>query len=291
MNVWLDLFTGRTFDEFKKAGANVSGFRHNAESVAQRIKPGDLLVCYVTGISRFVGILKVQGKSDDSRPIWSFDDFPVRLAVTPELLLDYATGIPLDVAEDELNDLESARLRGLVRRSPNLLPAEFASRLLDLLRKAHAKPVTRPFDKERLERTPRFVPRLTASGEVANIPIEVPTADEQGDFLEAKSPSQISEHTDAQGRLLELGHALGLQTWVASNDRSRPWKKGPLGRIPGLVDKLPIRYDEATNRTIELIDVLWLRKNTIVGAFESSALRASTQDCCACRICLRSNRT
>lgn len=33
-------------------------------------------------------------------------------------------------------------------------------------------------------------------------------------------------------------------------------------------NKLPAQFDEATNRTIELIDVLWLDGNTIVAAFE-----------------------
>ncbi len=31
---------------------------------------------------------------------------------------------------------------------------------------------------------------------------------------------------------------------------------------------LPLQFDEVTNRTIELIDVLWLRDNVIVAAFE-----------------------
>ncbi len=31
---------------------------------------------------------------------------------------------------------------------------------------------------------------------------------------------------------------------------------------------LPAQFDEATNRTIELIDVLWLKGNAIVAAFE-----------------------
>lgn len=31
---------------------------------------------------------------------------------------------------------------------------------------------------------------------------------------------------------------------------------------------LPLQFDDATNRTIELIDVLWLDRNSIVAAFE-----------------------
>ncbi len=35
-----------------------------------------------------------------------------------------------------------------------------------------------------------------------------------------------------------------------------------------MVEELPTQFNEATNRTIELIDVLWLKGNSIVAAFE-----------------------
>jgi hypothetical protein len=35
-----------------------------------------------------------------------------------------------------------------------------------------------------------------------------------------------------------------------------------------MVDELPTQFNEATNRTIELIDVLWLKGHSIVAAFE-----------------------
>jgi hypothetical protein len=41
-----------------------------------------------------------------------------------------------------------------------------------------------------------------------------------------------------------------------------------LGELPNVVDELPAQFNEATNRTIELIDVLWLKGNSIVAAFE-----------------------
>jgi hypothetical protein len=44
-----------------------------------------------------------------------------------------------------------------------------------------------------------------------------------------------------------------------------------LGSVTGLVDKLPTQFNETTNRTIELIDVLWLKGNSIVAAFEVEA--------------------
>lgn len=41
-----------------------------------------------------------------------------------------------------------------------------------------------------------------------------------------------------------------------------------MGNLSGMVNVLPTQFNEATNRTIELIDVLWLKGNSIVAAFE-----------------------
>ena len=56
--------------------------------------------------------------------------------------------------------------------------------------------------------------------------------------------------------------------WVARNDRSRSWNGKVLGEHPQVIDELPTQFNEATNRTIELIDVLWLKGNSIASAFE-----------------------
>ena len=69
-NYWLDLFTGTTWQEFLDAGASVSGFRERRWTTVQRIKPGDYLLCYLTGVSRFIGVLEVT-----SDPYW--DETPV----------------------------------------------------------------------------------------------------------------------------------------------------------------------------------------------------------------------
>ncbi len=59
---WLDLFTGQTWEEFLANGAKVSGFRETEQKMAEKVQPGDFFICYLTGISRFIGILKVKSK-------------------------------------------------------------------------------------------------------------------------------------------------------------------------------------------------------------------------------------
>lgn len=75
-------------------------------------------------------------------------------------------------------------------------------------------------------------------------------------------------HTMIQYKLLELGNALGYRTWVARNDRSKSWNGTKFSFIT--VEALPKATDNQVNQqTIELIDVLWLDKNSnIVCAFE-----------------------
>lgn len=51
---WLDLFTWETWQEFLKSGGNVSGFRESRWKTVQRFKPGDYLLCYLTGVSRLM---------------------------------------------------------------------------------------------------------------------------------------------------------------------------------------------------------------------------------------------
>jgi hypothetical protein len=95
---------------------------------------------------------------------------------------------------------------------------------------------------------------------------ELPSVPEAG--IEPQSGVGPSRHTEIQYHLLRLGAEMGLDVWVARNDRSRVWDGQVLGQMPRMVNDVPTQFNEATNRTIELIDVLWLRGNSIMAAFE-----------------------
>jgi hypothetical protein len=47
---------------------------------------------------------------------------------------------------------------------------------------------------------------------------------------------------------------------------------------------LPWPFDDATNRTIALIDVLWLKGHAIVAAFAIEAPPPLTWACCGCPV-------
>jgi hypothetical protein len=62
LTYWLDLFTVETWKEFLDHGGKVSGFSEKRRKVVQGIKSGDYLLCYLTRVSRFVGLLEVMDK-------------------------------------------------------------------------------------------------------------------------------------------------------------------------------------------------------------------------------------
>jgi len=79
---WIDLFTIETWKEFLDHGGDVSGFSEKRQATVERMKPGDYLLCYLTRVSRWVGVLEVTGEPFfDEAPIWSSRVFPSRVNV------------------------------------------------------------------------------------------------------------------------------------------------------------------------------------------------------------------
>lgn len=61
---------------------------------------------------------------------------------------------------------------------------------------------------------------------------------------------------------------MGFDLWVARNDKNKSWDSKKFMDFPKLNSERPLQFDDANNRTIELIDVLWLKGKAIVAAFE-----------------------
>jgi hypothetical protein len=279
MNYWMDLFTGTTWEEFQKSGASVSGFSHRMRKTVQSIQPGDILLCYLTGVMRWVGALEVIGQSNTKTRIWKDAEFPSRVDVMPIVLLAPENGIPMSELKGKVGffqtQADSGKFKGFVRISPKMFrPKEDGDMILQLLRESEKSPISRPFDAKKLARKPFFkAERLTGKQTISTV-VSVPDSDEadtleQAELIEkAEAKTSTTRHTEIQHHLMSLGGEMGFDIWVARNDRSRSWNGKELGKLPNVIDELPTQFNEATNRTIELIDVLWLKGNSIVAAFE-----------------------
>jgi hypothetical protein len=279
MNYWLDLFTGTTWNEFRDSGATVSGFRHRMRNAASKVQAGDIFLCYLTGVMRWVGALEVVGPSKDKRPIWKDADFPIRFEVKALVMLDAEYGVPMGELKGKVlfyqSDKDSPGFSAFLRQSPNLFKRNADGEIiLSLVRSAEKHPVSRPVDPRKLARKPFFrAERRTGKTTVSTV-VSVPEPDEVEDLFQKKQAAKPEEslattrHTEIQHSLLALGADMGFDVWVARNDRSKRWNGDALGEMSRMVSELPTQFNEVTNRTIELIDVLWLKGNSIVAAFE-----------------------
>jgi len=279
MNYWLDLFTGTTWDEFQKSGSSVSGFSFRMRKTVQSIQPGDILLCYLTGVMRWVSALEVVGQSEDKTRIWNDAEFPARLREKPLVMLPPTNGVPMGELQGKVRfyqtKADSGKFKGFVRVSPAIFKAkEDGDLLLRLLLDAESSPVSRPVDAKKLARKPFFKAERRKGKQTIATVVSVPESEESESLEQpelvskAEAKTATTRHTEIQYQLMALGAEMGFDIWVARNDRSRSWNGKVLGELPQVIDELPTQFNEATNRTIELIDILWLKGNSIASAFE-----------------------
>ena len=84
---------------------------------------------------------------------------------------------------------------------------------------------------------------------------------------ERVNEDELRESLRIQANLAEIGAQMGFRIWLPRADRTRvltQWKPDD-GK---LLDQLPGGFDQATMKTIEQIDVIWIKGRSITRAFE-----------------------
>jgi hypothetical protein len=89
-------------------------------------------------------------------------------------------------------------------------------------------------------------------------------------FTETPEPLTLKEeslHSKAQYLLSKVGHIVGCKNFIASNDRKRTYNNIDLAQLS--IHSLPnLGLNEEATSKISLIDVIWLKQNAPVCAFE-----------------------
>lgn len=99
-----------------------------------------------------------------------------------------------------------------------------------------------------------------------SVSVSVPAISEE-ETSEKMKATEMRESLQIQAALAEIGARMGLSIWLPKADRARilnVWR--PAADV--LLEELPLNYENTTLRTVEQIDVLWLKKRSIVRAFE-----------------------
>lgn len=286
MAFYLDLFTPETWDAFRRHGGQVSGFRERYERLArERIKPGDILLCYLVGLSRWCGALEVTSEAfRDETPIFGDPDpYVVRFRVRQVVALDPERSPPIfeDAIWDRLSETKgiekgargwATRFRGSLRRMDDV----DGRLLLDVLRRQAEAQAIYPLTERDLRQLARKRTVRTLTGEVE---VEVPDAREEAEAVPAAPPAEqpisgaapdgeARESIQVQAKLARVGAQMGFRVWVPPGDRARVLELVPADLRGAFLTALPVNYDDNTLDTIRQIDVLWLKGRSMARAFE-----------------------
>lgn len=255
-----------------RSGCSVSGFRERHRNAAERVNIGDRLICYVTRLSRWAGVLEVcDGPYEDSTPIFyaEEDPFTVRFKVKPLIWLELEQAIPIYEAQlwNELSFTKgqsqgSSSWTGKIRTSLAQIDDVDADLIESALKQQTNSGKVFPLDEnDRRKLTTHTVRRLDK-----DVTVTIP--DDTDIFpRETAEPGDVRESLKIQALIAEIGSRMGMQIWIPRADRQSvlsEWK----GDHAPILDRLPLNYDDTTLRTIEQIDVLWLKGRSIRRAFE-----------------------
>lgn len=272
MAYYLDLFSPETFEAFSRSEMTITGFRPRQRGVAKRVQPGDKLICYMTKLSRWVGILEVtSGPFEDDTPIFyeESDPFVVRFHVRPLVWLPAPLSIPIH--EDRIWDALSfthgqskrtSTWTGKVRSSLVQISEEDGRLLEDaLIRQSEVK---EPFDFDEVDYQRHMAHRVRGQGKDVSVTVPI---ESEPEIASAGAIGEVRESIRMQALLARIGSQMGMQIWIPGNDR-----RAVLAELsdnpPPVLDRLPLNYDTTTMKTIEQIDVIWLKGRSIARAFE-----------------------
>lgn len=273
MAYFIDLFSPETYDAFSKSARNISGFRLRHRNIAERIKSGDIFICYLTRLSRWFGLLEViDGPFIDDKPIFipESDPFVVRFHVRPLVWLDIDKALPIHdetiwtgLSFTRKLEMGSLAWTGKVRGSLVCLDDKDGRFLVEKLTAQAAGGKTYPLD----EHDTRKLATHTVTRPDKVVTVSVPEDTSAIEETASTPATEIRDSIRIQALLATIGASMGMSIWIPRADRGavlKEWKN----EGNNLLERLPLNYDDTTLRTIEQIDVLWLRGRAIVRAFE-----------------------
>ena len=279
MAYFLNLSTPETWRAFRERGASVTGFRERHRRLAsERVRHGDIFLCYLTRLSRWCGVLQAESEAyHDGSPIHDdLDPFTVRFRVKPIVMLEPESAIPIydDKVWSRLTITNQYKRgtpfwTGFFRGSLNTIEEGDGSYLVELLKKQQSNPESYPLtdrDKRRLARK-RKVRTLDREVEI-EVPDDEDDASLEPELVEPTPAPDSRESIQVQAKVAQIGAEMGFLIWVPRSDKARVLELIPTTMHEKFLELLPLNYDDTTLRTVEQIDVLWLKGRSMARAFE-----------------------
>ncbi|MDO8396405.1 MAG: hypothetical protein Q7T45_01140 [Bradyrhizobium sp.] len=283
MSYFLDLFTPETWRSFQAHGSTVSGFRHRQRKAAEQVQVGDIFCCYLVRLSRWCGLLEVTSENySDASPIFSDPDpFIVRFRVKPLVVLGPEHSVPIgdeklwphlsftrELALKSVGWAQFAGLRSSLRRISSEDGEILSTVLNDQNVSRRLYPVTGRDEQLLSERKTVAAADRTV---LVEVPVDAPdedTSEEEAEAPPVDEAATFRTSLKVQALLARIGIEMGFRVWIPRNDRQAVLDQISSTLHGSFLNQLPLNYDDVTLKTIEQIDVIWMRNRSMARAFE-----------------------
>ncbi|GEO19071.1 hypothetical protein MAE02_67670 [Microvirga aerophila] len=215
--------------------------------------------------------------SVETAPIFSDPDpFVLRFKVAPRIVLNIEHSVPIFEAAlwSQLSLTNNMQVRAFgwaqqanLRTPLKQLSVEDSALLSKTLGEQEKQRKVYPLsatDERRLngKRSIRTIDREVLvevpDEEIAAAPSESPDVEQD----EARQSHKV------QAAIARIGAEMGFRVWIPKGDRQKVQDLLPEGVRAALLDVLPLNYDDTTLRTVEQIDIIWLKNRSMARAFE-----------------------
>jgi hypothetical protein len=101
---WVIVGSPENFARTREMGFTMQGIKSRHRKKAERMRPGDKIVYYLTGEKAFGGITTIESPYFESHePVWrsgdpkkAAEDYPFRVRISPDLILPEGDAIPAE---------------------------------------------------------------------------------------------------------------------------------------------------------------------------------------------------
>ncbi len=101
---WIVVGSPENFARTAEMGFTVQGLKSRHRKKAERMKPGDKIIYYITGKKAFAGIATIESPFYESHErIWTSgdpkkatEDYPFRVEISPDIILPLADAVPAE---------------------------------------------------------------------------------------------------------------------------------------------------------------------------------------------------
>lgn len=274
---YFEIFSPLTYQIALAAPPPYSAYKESLETTVQRMELGDVIIGYLTGLMRLVSLSVVTGAPGaKTEMLYGADDEYGRMVpVARKVFLspEHALPIKSPLLWDTLSftrglDLNDGSWTHWVRRSYRELSALDGAALAGLLEAQNSTKKSYPLSKAEAKLLEQAQAPDDAGAPSVIIPDDEEAAQtEMGAQGQTEGqPNHRTSHT-IQAELARIGERLKFQVWVPREDLSRVlelWQP----KDGTLLEQLPFQFHNQTIKTVEHIDLLWVRDEAIEQAFE-----------------------